>query len=186
MKINRLLILISASFTLVSCKQQRTESNNENLESTIGIIKQEKMNIKKDYIELNLITSEFMRCIKEKDKDAFLNLFYDNNTPWLGKFEPKSEQITVDNNPNAINPKGIYDISKVEFIDSMVSAPDTVVIEEKFSNLLIDTDGWIASVNFDYEMFMDDKMTNSGKEFWHLVKTNKGWKISSVVYSVFY
>lgn len=144
------------------------------------------MNIAKDHTELKFITSEFMRCIKEKDKDAFLNLFYDNKTPWLGKFEPKSEQITLDNNPDAINAKGIYDISKLEFIDSMVSTPDSVIIEEKFSNLQIDTDGWVASVNFDYEMFMNDKMTNSGREFWHLVKANNGWKISSVVYSVFY
>jgi hypothetical protein len=169
---------------LVSCKQ-RGESNKE-LESNTEIIKHEKMNVEKDIAELEFITSEFMRCIKEKDKDAFLSLFYNDSTPWLGKFEPKSEQITRDNNPDAINPKGIFDISKFEFIDMMVGAPATVAIEEKFSNLQIDTDGWIASVNFDYEMFMDDKMTNSGREFWHLVKTNDGWKISSVVYSVFY
>ena len=144
------------------------------------------MNENNDQIELESITEEFMRCIKERDKESFLDLFYDENTPWLGKFEPKSEKITIDQNPDAINSKGIFDISKIEFIDMIIGAPENVVIEEKFSNLQVDTDGWIASVNFDYEMLMNDQITNTGREFWHFVKTNGGWKISSVIYSVFY
>ena len=139
-----------------------------------------------DVIALESITREFMRCLKERDRDSFLDLFYDENIPWLGKFEPKSEKITTDQNPDAINEQGIYDIQMIEFIDMIVGAPEDVIIEEKFTDLQIDTDGWIASVNFDYEMLMNDQVTNTGKEFWHFVKTKSGWKISSVVYSVFY
>jgi hypothetical protein len=165
---------------------QKSESKVENLNPTAKTMKSNKTNINNDSTELRFITSEFMRCIKEKDKKTFLTLFYNNQTPWLGKFDAKSEKITLDHNPSAINAKGVYDISKLEFIDQMVSAPDSTIIEEKFLNLQIETDGYIASVNFDYEMFINNEMTNNGKEFWHLIKTNEGWKIVSVIYSVFY
>jgi hypothetical protein len=39
-------------------------------------------------------------------------------------------------------------------------------------------------VIFDYEFFEGDFKSNWGKEAWLLAKTEKGWKISSVAFSV--
>jgi len=52
------------------------------------------------------------------------------------------------------------------------------------SNLSIDTDGEIASVSFDYSYLTNTKMINWGKEQWQLVRTESGWKIFSVVYTI--
>ncbi len=48
----------------------------------------------------------------------------------------------------------------------------------------IDTDGDLASVLFDYAFLSNGKETNHGKEAWHLLRTQDGWKIASVVWSV--
>ncbi len=55
--------------------------------------------------------------------------------------------------------------------------------EETFSAVDIRTDGSVASVDFDFEFLVDGKRINRGLEAWHLVKTEAGWKILSVVYS---
>ena len=48
----------------------------------------------------------------------------------------------------------------------------------------IDTDGEVASVSFDYVYLSNDKISNSGREKWLLVRTEDGWKIISVVYTI--
>lgn len=55
--------------------------------------------------------------------------------------------------------------------------------EETFSGIGIRTDGSVASVDFDFEFLIRGKRINRGLEAWHLVKTDAGWKIVSVVYS---
>lgn len=56
-------------------------------------------------------------------------------------------------------------------------------VEEKFSNVHIQTDGTIASVYFDFSFLMDGKVSNVGSETWQLVNTGEGWKISAMAYS---
>jgi hypothetical protein len=56
-------------------------------------------------------------------------------------------------------------------------------IEEKFHNVEITQDGPVAWVMFDYEFYVDGKMTNYGVENWQLRKTDGKWKIFSVVWS---
>ena len=55
--------------------------------------------------------------------------------------------------------------------------------EEVFRDVVIDTDGEIASVNFDYSFLLDGKEAHRGREMWHLVRTEDGWKIISVIWS---
>lgn len=56
-------------------------------------------------------------------------------------------------------------------------------IEEKFYNVNIIDDGYIASVTFDYSFWYKNKKLNWGKEGWGLIKTNGQWKITSVIFS---
>lgn len=56
-------------------------------------------------------------------------------------------------------------------------------IEEKFSNVRIQTDGAIASVYFDFSFLVDGKVNNVGSETWQMVHTAEGWKISAMAYS---
>lgn len=56
-------------------------------------------------------------------------------------------------------------------------------VEEKFSNVHIQTDGTIASVYFDFSFLMDGKVSNVGSETWQMVNTGEGWKITAMAYS---
>lgn len=130
------------------------------------------------------LIEEYMRCIKEQDKDSFLKLFYHSKTPWLGKFDSISEAIAIGNNPDVINDLGIFDISKQTFINSMVTPPGSLKFEETFENPKIDTDGLVASISFEYRMLVNDDPIKGGWEFWQLIKSNVGWKIVSVIHSI--
>lgn len=134
--------------------------------------------------QLKAVVQAFMRCIREQDHSAFLELFYHENTPWLGKFDESSESIASANNPDVINRMGVFDISKQTFINSMVTPPRGLHFKETFTNLDIDTDGHVAAVSFDYELHVNDNPIKSGRELWQLIKTNLGWKIVSVVHSI--
>ncbi len=57
-------------------------------------------------------------------------------------------------------------------------------IEEKFSNVRINTNGTVAMVYFNYVFLINGIPSNHGDETWQLVRTEAGWKISSMLYSV--
>ena len=63
------------------------------------------------------------------------------------------------------------------------TAADSESIEEVFRDVTIDTDGLVASVNFDYSVLRDGQESHWGREMWHLVHTEDGWKIISVIWS---
>ena len=157
---------------------------NEVSEINISSIEDNLLEFQSDINSLNEIVVEFMRCIREQDKTGFLKLFYKENTPWLGKFDKTSEEAALSNNPDVVNPLGIFDISKNTFISSMVNPPASLRFEERFENLKIDTDGLVASLSFDYEMFVNDSPIKNGRELWQVIKSNEGWKIVSVVHSI--
>jgi hypothetical protein len=69
-----------------------------------------------------------------------------------------------------------------EFIESI--ANDKSDSQERFSNIRINGDGAVASVYFDFVFESDGNPENIGSESWLLVRTDKGWKISSIVYSM--
>ncbi|MEP1031979.1 hypothetical protein [Ekhidna sp.] len=137
-----------------------------------------------DVEEINEVVSEFMRCIKEQDKDTFLQLFYHDNTPWLGKFDRESEEIAKGTNPDVVNHFGVFDISRDTFINSMVTPPRALHFEERLTNLKIDTDGFVASASFDYSLLVNESRIKGGREFWQLIKTTHGWRIVSVIHSI--
>jgi hypothetical protein len=65
-----------------------------------------------------------------------------------------------------------------------VSQPgDPAPVEETFSSVRIELDAEIAQVWFDYTFMEGSYRSNWGKESWHLVRTESGWKIASVVWS---
>lgn len=51
------------------------------------------------------------------------------------------------------------------------------------SNVRVTTDGWVATVYFDFVFNIDGKPQNAGSETWQLVHGGKDWKIASISYS---
>ena len=84
--------------------------------------------------------------------------------------------------PEARKALRVPDSNYLTFIDGITKS-DAKPSEEIFRDIIIDTDGEIASVNFDYSFLLDGKEANWGREMWHMVRTEEGWKIISVIFS---
>ncbi|EHR70674.1 hypothetical protein BurJ1DRAFT_1814 [Burkholderiales bacterium JOSHI_001] len=120
-----------------------------------------------------------------KDKPLYMSLFFSEKPEEIGWQHVSEDSRLVSirkNKPDAIKARRIPANNFVSLIDEAVSA--TEPREEKFSNVQVQTDGEIASVSFDYEFFEGTNRTNWGKEMWQLVRTESGWKIFSVIYTV--
>lgn len=128
------------------------------------------------------VVEAFRASIMDRDKTRFMNLFLDDKTVWqsvtgeanlveIRKKKPQAVKVRIDASNNPRN-----------FITEI--AADKAKSEERFRDVRIDSDGDIASVYFDYSFLADGKETNRGKEAWHLVRTDGGWKIVSVIWSV--
>jgi hypothetical protein len=131
------------------------------------------------------IVESFRTSIINKDKAAFMSLFFSDKPEaitWQAVVDdPSLEQIRL-KRPQAIKARQRPDNNFVAFIDGIVASKTTE--EEKFSDVRVDTDGEVASVSFDYVYLSNAEAANSGREKWLLVRTEQGWKIVSVVYTI--
>ncbi|MDQ3510714.1 MAG: nuclear transport factor 2 family protein [Pseudomonadota bacterium] len=132
--------------------------------------------------EIRAVVEAFRTAIINKDKARFLGLFVAGPVTWqsVRGDQPLSQMRETD--PQA--PKVPLDAARnhLTFIDGIVAREARV--EEKFGELRIDTDGDIASVVFDYSFHVDGRETNHGDEAWQLVRTDDGWKIVAVIWSI--
>lgn len=139
----------------------------------------------KDVAAVREVLELFRTSIIKKDKETFVSLF----------FSDKPEHVTwqfVDDDirvarfaefaPEARKALMVPGWNYLTFIDD-VTKPGAEPSEEIIRNVVIDTDGEVASVNFDYAFLLDGKEMNWGREMLHLVRTEEGWKIISVIFS---
>jgi len=138
-----------------------------------------------DVAAVREVVESFRLSIINKDKATFIGLFYSDNpehVTWqmvdddarvarLKEFVPEARRVVW-------WPENNY----LTMIDRTVEA-GSEPIEVVFRDVIIDTDGEIASVNFDYSMLLDEKEQHWGREMWHLVRTDDGWRIISVIWS---
>lgn len=131
------------------------------------------------------VVEAFRVAVIDKDKTRFLKLFMDGNTAWqsaVGDANLRKLRKLRESKPQAVKVRIDPKDNHRSFIDSIVA--DKARQEEKFRNVRIETDGDIASVWFDYSYHDGDRETNHGKEAWQLLRTDDGWKIISVIWSV--
>lgn len=138
-----------------------------------------------DVAAVRAVVEAFRTSIINKDKATFVGLFHSDNpehVTWqlvdddarvarLKEFVPEARRVVW-------WPENNY----LAMIDRTVAA-GSQRIEEVFRDVIIDTDGEIASVNFDYSLLSDGKEQHWGREMWHLIRTDDGWKIISVIWS---
>lgn len=123
--------------------------------------------------EIDTIVKAFQAAIIAKDRAALEAMFLPADNSWL----------IVAGDPARLKPgrprvKPSTYRAFAEFVGT-----SKVPVEERFHNVRIDSNGSIGMVYFDFEFIEDGKITNRGAESWHLVKTESGWKISSMVFS---
>lgn len=126
--------------------------------------------------EIKKVLSTFMECLVKKDTIKFYNLFHSDSVTWVGVTQQKSYADELKKDSSA---KDNFSATYKEFYRSFYKNE----IEEKFYNVQIVEDGYIATVAFDYSFWYKKKKLNWGKESWGLIKTNGEWKITSVIFS---
>ena len=128
--------------------------------------------------DLRSTITAFGDAITSKDSAKFLSLFADGPVTWrrvnsdarLSKAGGSSAKAGFDpaNTPRV-------------FIERIVQSPNRH--EETFSNIRIDNDLDVAAITFDFTYRVNGRPINVGKESWHLVRAERGWRIVSVIYS---
>ncbi len=136
----------------------------------------------KDEAEVRAVIETFRTAIITKDKEHFLQLFHGESIPWLAVYDDASLARLRRREPDMAKADSMGTPGPRPFIAGIAASAKT--IEEKFWNIRIDTDGLVASVHFDYSFHVGDYKSNWGQEAWQLVRTDQGWKINSVIYSV--
>ena len=126
--------------------------------------------------EIKKVLNTFMECLVQKDSTKFYSLFHNDPIVWVGVMQQKTYENELKKNSNA---KDNFKANYKSFYRHFYSKE----IEEKFYNIQILEDGYIASVAFDYSFLENKKKSNWGKESWAMIKTNGQWKITSVIFS---
>lgn len=129
-----------------------------------------------DKNEITKVLNTFMNCLVKKDSVQFYNLFHKDPITWVGVTQKKSHLAELKKDSTE---KNYFSATYKQFYRSFFKTD----IEEKFYNVVIIHDGYIASVTFNYSFWYKNKKSNWGKESWGLIKTNGQWKITSVIFS---
>lgn len=131
--------------------------------------------------DIRALAARFQHAIEHRDKAAFLSLFL---RPEATNWQEVMSDRAVAKDPTSKGIKAAFDPgnSPTAFIDSIVSRKGHS--REDFRNIRINRDGDSAAMSFDYSFRMDGVEVNAGMEHWLLVRSNDGWRIVSVTWSV--
>lgn len=125
------------------------------------------------------VVQQFQSAIVARDGKTLGSLFVQDGGSWLSVLDDAAYAAAKARNPAA---KKSMASTWQKFAD-FVQRSDKPV-EERFHDVRIDTNGTVASVWFDFDFLVDGKVTNHGSETWQLVRTDDGWKIQAMLYSV--
>ena len=134
---------------------------------------------------INQVVESFRTSLVNKDKATYMSLFFSakpEEIGWQFVSEDKRVEHIRRTKPDAVKARRIPSNNFISLIDGAIATKEQR--EETFSDVSIQTDGEIASVSFDYTFIANGKKANWGKEMWQLVRTEEGWKIFSVVYTI--
>jgi hypothetical protein len=129
------------------------------------------------------IIAEFRSTIITKDKERFLALFLDpNRTSWQGVNADGVVETKRTTDPSVVKAKSSPNATPASFIEAVAARP--AASDEIFDNIRIGGDTDVATVSLDYRFKLDGRVKNTGTEHWLLVRTEQGWRITSVNWSI--
>ncbi len=138
-----------------------------------------------DVAAVKRVLEVFGTAIVNRDKPAYMRLFFSDKPEEIG-WQSVADDLWLQsirlNRPQAIKARRIPTNNFISLIDGAIASKTPQ--EERISNVCIQTDGEIASAVFDYVYLSDGKATNRGSEHWQVLRTEDGWKIYSVVYTI--
>lgn len=144
-----------------------------------------EQNNPKDVAAIQDVVEKFRTSIINRDKTTFVTLFFSEKPEQVvWQFSNDDARIARfrKTKPEARKARHLPEVNYLTFIDSIVASKNAS--EEVFKDIRIDTDGEIGAVAFDYEFLSNGEQTNWGREMWQLVRTEEGWKIISVIWTI--
>jgi hypothetical protein len=132
-----------------------------------------------DVSAIRQLVQQFQSAIVARDGKALGALFVPEGGAWLAVLDEPTYAAARARNPAV---QRLQPSTWREFADFVTHSARP--IEERFHDVRIDTNGTVASVWFDFDFLADGKVTNRGSETWQLVRTDDGWKIHAMLYSV--
>jgi hypothetical protein len=131
-----------------------------------------------DLAKISSVVEEFRQDIIHKDGYALTKLML--NPDVLFHHINNQEEVDSARKYNAqfdgVGPSQLDGFAKL-----LATSKDK--LEEKFYNIEIRQDGVLGLVTFNYDVRVNDKVTNSGVEHWQVCKIDGQWKILSVVWT---
>jgi hypothetical protein len=129
------------------------------------------------------IIAEFRSAITRKDRERFLSLFLDpNRTSWQGVNGDRVVEIKRTTDPNVVKARSNPNSTPTSFIEAVASR--AAASDETFDHIRIGGDADVATVSLDYRFMLDGQVKNTGTEHWLLVRTEQGWRITAVNWSI--
>lgn len=125
-----------------------------------------------DSSALHTLWSNYQQAVAKKDAKALLDLYVNADVPVMGGIAPKSYALISAANKQPV-PRTLLMTAKDDVAGEIKLPPDQT------ENLDIHSDGEVGSISFDYKAKI-----GHGRIIWTTVRTNDGWKIASVVYSI--
>jgi hypothetical protein len=126
------------------------------------------------------LTKDFRAAVTDKNVKQLSTLMFSSNI--LFASPASAATVKTINDKEDVNFDGVPSGGYGRFAQFVGSTRAS--LEERFYNINITQDGYLAWVIFDFEFVQDSKVARYGVEAWQVVKTtgNK-WKILSVVWS---
>ncbi|AJC46831.1 DUF4440 domain-containing protein [Xanthomonas sacchari] len=127
------------------------------------------------------VVQAFGQAIRARDAAGFRALFLPDAVTW--------RQVYADDSLHRLRQRRALEKvppldgdSPGAMIDGIVRAG--AAVDEPVADLRILSDGDVATVFFRYSYCVDGVASNDGSESWQLLRTEAGWRIASVVWSV--
>ncbi|WP_296946139.1 nuclear transport factor 2 family protein [uncultured Massilia sp.] len=128
------------------------------------------------------VVRQFQAAIIAHDGKTLGSLFLQDHDSWLSVLDEKTWAEAKARTPKVDNLRKVHKSSWRDFAAMIQDGRKPV--EERFYDVRIDTNGAVASVYFDFDFLSDGKVSNRGAESWQMVRTEDGWKINSMLFSI--
>jgi hypothetical protein len=134
-----------------------------------------------DVAAIKQVVEQFKAAIVAHDGKTLESLFVQDHDSWLtvAAVDDATWAEVKARNPKARRYRAG---SRRQFVEFVQTNPKP--IEERFYNVRIDTNGAVGSVYFDFDFIEDGKVGNRGSETWQMLRTEDGWKIGAMLYSM--
>jgi len=132
-----------------------------------------------DVAAIRQVVQQFQAAIVAHDGKALGGLFVPEGGAWLSVLDDATYAAAKARNPAASR---LEPSTWRQFADMVQHGARPV--EERFYDVRIETNGTVGSVWFDFDFLVSGKVNNHGSETWQLVRTDDGWKIQAMLFSV--